>query len=342
VWDVSLLGRGEALTVPTAKAAHGAAGVEFSTASRVVTVSGLGTVLVWDSKAQERIAEFPGLACPTWVADFDVSPDGSSLASGCFRGSYIVDLETGKQLATLAVGGWTLGVAFSPDGSMVATTGSDGSVRIFDARSGEVLKSLSSRMAGFYGRTEGPRLHAVEWSPDGSRLLAVGRRVTSVWDIDSGRLLHELPAGAVHTGFRAAWSPDGAYLLLGGSTGVGIWAAESGEKVGEVPSGEVRSVALSPDGARLAIAASDGTARVWNWRTSEELLVFRHKVEAFWAHQLAFSPDGGQHAVQRATGVVHVFALDIEQLLEVARSRVTRGLTGSECEQYLQRACSTP
>jgi WD40 repeat protein len=53
--------------------------------------------------------------------------------------------------------------------------------------------------------------------------------------------------------------------------------------------------------------------------------------------KLAFSPDGTRLAYTAADGTVRVLALDIDDLIDLARSRLTRSWTQDECETYLHR-----
>ena len=99
-------------------------------------------------------------------------------------------------------------------------------------------------------------------------------------------------------------------------------------------------MAFSRDGSRLAITTVDerGYAiRIWDWPAGVETLKLRDG-----GFRVAFSPDGRLLAAVRPrqpVPFVHVWALDPELLLRIARSRVTRSLTEEECRRYLQRSC---
>jgi hypothetical protein len=99
-------------------------------------------------------------------------------------------------------------------------------------------------------------------------------------------------------------------------------------------------MAFSRDRSRLAIVTLDGRAfatRIWDWPAAVETLKLREG-----GYGITFSPDGRLLAGVRQEPVpfVHVWALDPEHLLRIARSRVTRSLTEEECRRYLQRSCS--
>ena len=118
-----------------------------------------------------------------------------------------------------------------------------------------------------------------------------------------------------------------------------MWDAATGKSVRTVEAGApVEHVEFSRDGTRLAIATVDGSmsTRVWDWPGDEELLKLTDG-----AKRLAFSPDGKLLAGVRSepTPYVHVWALDVDRLLRIARQRVTRSLTDAECRRYLQGRC---
>src|SRR5262249_19265635 len=94
------------------------------------------------------------------------------------------------------------GVAFSPEGTRLATAGADKTTKVWDATSGRVLFTLAGHTDAVYG---------VAFSPDGTRLAtASADKTTKVWD-SSGRELLTL-AGHTNTIWGVAFSPDGTRL----------------------------------------------------------------------------------------------------------------------------------
>ena len=98
---------------------------------------------------------------------------------------------------------------------------------------------------------------------------------------------------------------------------------------------------FSRDGARLAGTSIDErgfAVRIWDWPAGNELLKLRDS-----GLRIALSPDRRLVATVRPrqpVPFVHVWALDPELLLEIARDRVTRKLTDEECARYLLRPCT--
>ena len=94
-------------------------------------------------------------------------------------------------------------------------------------------------------------------------------------------------------------------------------------------------VAYSPDGSRIALGDEFDNAWVYDARTYERAFVLRgENTRALCARSVAFSPDGTMLATQ-TPWAVHIWALDIGTLLDVARRNVTRPLSEAECSLYL-------
>src|SRR5205085_114846 len=138
------------------------------------------------------------------------------------------DLETGKRrLDRAGHGSEVVSVAISPDGALVATGGSDRTVRLWDRATAKELRTISTGFNNPVGR--------VAFSPDG-KLLAVStvqgirNNFAALFDVASGkevcRLGKDLPA------LRAlAFSPDGKTLATAGGSVVAFWEVETGKKV---------------------------------------------------------------------------------------------------------------
>jgi WD40 repeat protein len=115
-----------------------------------------------------------------------------------------------------------------------------------------------------------------------------------------------------------------------------MWDPASGQKLLDLRghSSGVVAVAYSPYGKRLATASGDKSAKVWDAETGKELLTLRGHSGPVGG--VAYSPDGKRLATASADGTAQVYAIDIQLLLRLARSRVTRTFTSEECKRYFQ------
>jgi WD40 repeat protein len=132
-----------------------------------------------------------------------------------------------------------------------------------------------------------------------------------------------------------AFSPDGKRLAAAGLQGiVKIWDVASGKEVFTLTShtGPVFSVIFSPDGKYIATSSGDKTARLWDAISGEEILLVRAPDELT---SVSMSPDNSQLAVASRDGTARIYLLKIEDLMALAKERVTRSLTSDECLQYL-------
>ncbi|MFL5918459.1 MAG: protein kinase domain-containing protein [Gaiellaceae bacterium] len=348
VWDVSPDGRGEVLTLPgPLSAPEWQADIAFTPdGRRLVASSGPpGTVRVWSARTGKELLRLDQGAqehgAPHAVIGIDVNRDGSRIATAGADGSArIFDGRTGKQLLALRhqhCVPQSLCVVnravFSPDGSKVATTGWDATIGIFDTRSGRQLQVLRGHQPGGVGT------YVVEWSRDGSQLLSTGHDGIRIWDVRRGRQRRAFPPGG-GPGISGAWSPDDKQVLTEWGLGARVWDASTGKQLRLVETGAPGTAyTFSRDGRRLAIATYDESrsTRIWDWPGSVEALKLPEG-----GLRLAFSPDGKLLAGVRPKPMpfVHVWTLDPERLLRIARSRVTRSLTAEECRRYLQNACA--
>ena len=141
-------------------------------------------------------------------------------------------------------------VAFSPDGELLASAGGDGTVKVWNSRTGEVIQTLENAHPGFAS--------SVAFHPDGKHLASAGAdRQVKVWDLTTGLPVFDRPCDAVHvfgTAYAVAFSPDGRHLAAGCDGAVTVWDWRNDRPVHTFPGHETHriSVAFSRDGRRLA------------------------------------------------------------------------------------------
>ena len=97
--------------------------------------------------------------------------------------------------------------------------------------------------------------------------------------------------------------------------------------------GYTNAVDFSADGATVAVGGSDGSVRLWDVRDGRELVTLRGHIAV--VDSLDFRSDGSQLVSAGSDGTVRVWALRLDDLEDIARDSLTRGLTTDECQRYL-------
>ena len=189
------------------------------------------------------------------------SPDSKILASlSLDRTLRSWNFETGQPLPNSPITNideTPTGLAFSPDGTTLAVSGSKG-VTLRNPVTGEVLSSLIHSS-----------MQSIAFSPNG-KVLAGGDANGAIvlWNMETRRLLGQIFMGHTHPVFSVAISPDGQILASGsGDRTVMLWDLATGQRIGPPLQGHAQAVSgvvFSRDGKTLASSSMDETVILWD------------------------------------------------------------------------------
>jgi WD40 repeat protein/DNA-binding SARP family transcriptional activator/energy-coupling factor transporter ATP-binding protein EcfA2 len=307
LWDLE---PGDELHVLESPAGRDALAPSFSPDGTLFAASWWNEDLVpiLDLATGRVVRELTGLrSCCSRSTAFD--PSGTRMALALIDNTVVVvDVRSGQQVLDLDVtGAWD--AAWSPDGTSIAVA-SDGSARIFDARTGQERFALVGHR---------DRVNDLDWSPDSTRLVTASEDGTAkVWTTTGGaaRELFTLSAHATRAGVASAvFSPDGSRVLTGDVEGRAtiVWDATiaGNAEIGNVPAAAAAAsfgqgrAAFTPDGRYLLAGNAAGGVSVWDAETLSGVRTLGARVASS-----SGRPRGGDVINPPATAGVEVTALD--------------------------------
>lgn len=300
-------------------------GIDFSfDDKRLVSVSEDGSTRLWDTQTGTQLRKWNGVGSSVRVIFF---PDGQRVASVSTRQSAVriwnVDAKDDAPPSMTLTNRLSWGIAISPDSKLLAGGGAEGHIFIWDAQSGQLLKTLEGHTKSVHGlefshdglklastsadntarvwdlqtnsqislcQGHSDLLWTVNFTPDDFRMVTSSKDGTvRLWDVATGGELHNFHG---HTGqvMAAAISPDGSRIISGDTRGaIKLWNidAQPPDLVLRGHSRAIRGMAISADSATAYSGAVDGTIKSWDLQTGASI-----KTLSTTANALAISPDG--------------------------------------------------
>ncbi|MBI2947187.1 MAG: protein kinase, partial [Verrucomicrobia bacterium] len=196
---------------------------------------------------------------------------------------------------------------FSPDGRLLVTSGQDGTLKLWEARTGEVIFSRQVHTSA---------IHSVRFSPDG-RKVATGSqdKTVRIWDAETGQALTD-PLRHKSAVSLLDWSPDGSRIVTAcGDQTARVWEAQTGAAITE-PLGHnssVTSVQFSKSGKWIVTSTWLGIAQLWSAETGHAVgPPLKHPLNLYSAR---FSPDETRLVTAGYDGKARLWAVPSGQLL---------------------------
>ncbi|CEO59708.1 hypothetical protein PMG11_04375 [Penicillium brasilianum] len=284
--------------------------VDYSIRSKAVTLSPDGkqiatvfwdTIKLWDAATGDLQRTLTGRS--KWINTVAFSPDGKQVAS--------ISADTVKQFVSGSAGTvnlWnattgellktlegysTQTVAFSPNGKQIALGSADMTIRLWDISIGDLQKSP----VGPVGHSDSVR--TVVFSPDGKQIASIASgsddKTIMLWDAATGDLQKTLGHSKMIN--TVVFSPDGKQIASGSAEkSIMLWDTATGDLQTTLAghSQSIRVVAFSPDGKQIASASDDGRIKLWDAATGDLQTTLAGHSQSI--RVVAFSPDGKQIA----------------------------------------------
>jgi serine/threonine protein kinase/WD40 repeat protein len=257
---------------------NGSFNVVFAgTLERYARVDRQGAVSVRRVADDTEICHLGGIGPgESWVG---LSPDGNYLTHGRAFQFELWNLAGPEPVRLLE--GPMAAFGFSPDGRQCARALPDGSLFLYDLPSGREVRPLGARPGA---------IGALAFHPEG-RQLAIGHAVgVEIRDLETGNVVAELAQRVQpHGGDCLAWHPDGKSLaVVGNDRTIHIWDVAARKEIARLEGHKNAGIgcAFSHAGDLLASGGWDGTLRLWDPRTGQQLFQSR-----IWENRPRFSPD---------------------------------------------------
>ncbi len=185
-------------------------------------------------------------------------------------------------------------VAWSPDGTLIVSGGSDKTVQVWSALTGV------TRLV-YRGHTD--QVNSVNWSPDGKLIASSGDGSVQVWDAATGRLIFK----NTHQVYGTAWSPDSMQLAFGNGSSFQLWNVTTSRQTALYSSVTTCCPDWSPDGKFIAAYGVDDAKKVPTlqiWDTATQRLLFSTDLPNSRRSSIVWSPGSSRLAFAGTSGLV--------------------------------------
>jgi len=305
----------------------------------IVMSDAIGDIYVANANTGALVAEwYTGV----WTNQVAFDPTNSQrIVSGDDEGQVFI-WEIGQDGPVVSIptahDGIINSTSFSPDGTMILTSGVDGIIRLWNAKDGTLLREM--------GNGEDVRNFVARFNYDGTQIVSgsvlvdtekdTQEIVARIWDTQTGDPVTDL-RGSTDVIIATVFSQDGNYVYAAGYDNIiRKWDAKSGNIVQVMTghTGRVLDLDVSLDDSLLVSGSADTTVKVWDTNTGKEIFGYVGNNED--ANSVAFSPDGKNVLTASDDETTKEFTIDYDRLIEIAQQYELRPLTIDECQRYLK------
>ncbi|KAL8685139.1 MAG: hypothetical protein Q9224_005945 [Gallowayella concinna] len=219
------------------------------------------------------------------------------------------------------------GFSFSPDGRYLAAAVRRDIVRLWDTKTGEVMKTLINC----------PRIFKLAFSVVGTQLATASQNGLCVWNFSNGLLQHKIKE--LHDIERMKFSFDGRRLFwthrfrecMKGPTKymIKVWDTKTEPSLDGATShsverlvGESHAIAVSPCGKYLAYQSQIGVVTIYNTNTKEQREIQYSQLPSRVCLSLAFAPDSKFVALQLSTNKLELWDVTTAQPIQINPTRI--------------------
>ncbi|MFP4542597.1 MAG: hypothetical protein ACLFQU_00050 [Candidatus Kapaibacterium sp.] len=231
-----------------------------------------------------------------------IDPGSSNIAVSAYDTVYIFNKLNGQmQMKLSGFDDDILSLDFSPDGTKIAASSWDNTIRLWDTQTGDELLIIDEHMMP---------VTSLDFSPDGTKLASASEDETVViWNTQTGDKLKSF-TGSYFSAF-VEWSPDGSLLMSGGADyPILIRDSEDGTTIAQLDGEDygVESADWSPNGSYIANGGFEGNINIWETGA----FTLAKKIEEYdgFVSGLAWSPNSEWLAAGTTGGVLKLHMIE--------------------------------